>query len=135
MRQNFEYFYSREAIGNLDVEDIGNCSIEANDDLGNFYYMVIDTNLGFTRIFEYGPCNPDFNELPKAVGCTFNRIEFNEKQIEELKKILEEIQNGRIYSFLNAPHRNITQAQLVDRDYALDGCKDIIEYMRDPFNF
>jgi hypothetical protein len=124
MRQNFEYFYSREAIGNLDVEDIGNCSIEANDDLGNFYYIVIDTNLGFTRIFEYGPCNPDFNELPKAVGCTFNRIEFNEKQIQK-----------RIYSFLNAPHRNITQAQLVDRDYALDGCKDIIEYMRDPFNF
>ena len=124
MRQNFEYFYSREAIGNLDVEDIGNCSIEANDDLGNFYYMVIDTNLGFTRIFEYGPCNPDFNELPKAVECTFNRIEFNEKQIQK-----------RIYSFLNAPHRNITQAQLVDRDYVLDGCKDIIEYMRDPFNF
>lgn len=124
MRKTFEYFYSREAIGNLDVEDIGNCSIEANDDLGNFYYMVIDTNLGFTRIFEYGPCNSDFNELPKAVGCTFNRIEFNEKQIQK-----------RIYSFLNAPHRNITQAQLVDRDYALDGCKDIIEYMRDPFNF
>lgn len=124
MRQNFGYFYSSMAIGQLEVEDIGNCSIEANDDLGNFYYMVIETNLGFTKIFEYGPVQPDFNEMCKSVTCTFDRIEFNEKKISK-----------RIYSFLNTPVRNITQAQMVEKDYALSGCKDIIEYMRNKSNF
>ena len=112
------------AIGQLDVDDIGNCAIEANNDEGNYYYMVIETNLGFTKIFEYGPVQPDFNEMCKSVTCTFDRIEFNEKKISK-----------RIYSFLNAPGKNITQAQIVDKEYALDGCKDIIEYMRNSNNF
>ena len=112
------------AIGQLDVEDIGNCAIEANDDLGIYYYLVIETYLGFTKIFEYGPVQPDFNELNKSVSCLFNRIEFNDKKISK-----------RIYTFLNAPTRNITQAQMVDKNYALDGCKDIIEYMRDSTKF
>lgn len=55
MKLNFKYFYSRSATGDLEVEDIGNCSIEANDNLGNFYYLLIETNMGFTKIFEYGP--------------------------------------------------------------------------------
>lgn len=124
MRQNFGYFYSSMAIGQLDVDDIGNCAIEANNDEGNYYYMVIETNLGFTKMFEYGPVQPDFNEMCKSVTCTFDRIEFNEKKISK-----------RIYSFLNAPGKNITQAQIVDKEYALDGCKDIIEYVRDSNNF
>lgn len=124
MRQNFGYFYSSMAIGQLDVDDIGNCAIEANNDEGNYYYMVIETNLGFTKIFEYGPVQPDFNEMCKSVTCTFDRIEFNEKKISK-----------RIYSFLNAPGKNITQAQIVDKEYALDGCKDIIEYVRNSNNF
>lgn len=124
MRKEFEYFFSRSAVGLLDVEDIGNCAIEANDDIGNFYYIVIETKLGFTKIFEYGPCNPDFNELPKSVACTFDRIEFNDKKIA-----------NAIYMFLNNGKRNITQAQLVEKDYALDGCIDIIEYMRNSNNF
>ena len=124
MRLNFEYFFSRMAMGDLEVEDIGNCAIEANDDIGNFYYIVIETNLGFTKIFEYGPTQPDFNEMCKSVTCTFDRIEFNEKKIIK-----------RIQTFLNTPIRNITQAQVVEKEYALDGCKDIIEYMRHKENF
>ena len=124
MRTNFEYFFSRMAVGELEVEDIGDCAIEANDDIGNFYYLVIETNLGFTKIFEYGPVRPDFNEMCKSVECTFDRIEFNENKIRK-----------RIQTFLNIPVRNITQAQIVEKEYALDGCKDIIEYMRHKENF
>lgn len=124
MKLNFEYFYSRSATGDLEVEDIGNCSIEANDDIGNFYYLLIETNMGFTKIFEYGPIQPDFDVLPKTVNCTFNRIEYNEKKIQK-----------QIYSFLNTPIRNITQAQLIEKEELLSNCKDIIEYMRDSTNF
>ena len=122
--RNFEYFFTRTAVGELEVPDVGNCVIEAGDDIGQLYYLKIDTKLGWSRIFEYGPCTPDFAELPKSVICHFDREEFNEIKL-----------TNRIKMFLNAPKRNITQAQLVDTNYALDGCKDIIEYMRDPFNF
>ena len=95
--RNFEYFFTRTAVGELEVLDVGNCVIEAGDDIGQLYYLKIDTNLGWCRIFEYGPCTPDFSELPKSVICNFDREEYN-----EIKLI------NRIKMFLNAPKRNIT---------------------------
>ena len=124
MRQSFEYFYSQTALGELDVEDIGNCVIEASNDLGMFYYLSIQTQLGWTKITEYGPATPDFNELPKSVVCKFDRIEFNELKI-----------NNFIRMFLNNNKRGITQARLVDIETMLDGCKSILEYISIPDNF
>ena len=122
--KNFEYFFTRTAIGELEVEDLGNCTIEAGDDSGQLYFLKIDSNLGFCRIFEYGPCTPDFQELPKSVICTFDREEFNEIKLSQ-----------RIQKFLNAPKRNITQARLIEEDEMFDSIKDIIEYMKDKKNF
>ena len=122
--RNFEYFFTRMATGELEVEDLGNCIIEAGDDLGQLYFLKIDTNLGWSRIFEYGPCTPDFQELPKSVICTFDREEFNEIKL-----------SNRIKQFLNAPKRNITQARTIDDETLFDSLKDIIEYMKDPKNF
>lgn len=122
--RNFEYFFTRMATGELEVEDLGNCIIEAGDDLGQLYFLKIDTNLGWSRIFEYGPCTPDFQELPKSVICTFDREEFNEIKL-----------SNRIKQFLNVPKRNITQARTIDDETLFDSVKDIIEYMKDPKNF
>ena len=108
----------------MEVEDIGNCVIEAGDDIGQLYYLKIDTNLGWCRIFEYGPCTPDFQELPKSVICHFDREEYNELKL-----------NNRIKMFLNAPKRNITQARTIDDEELFDSVKDIIEYMKDKKNF
>ena len=122
--RNFEYFFTRTAVGELEVPDVGNCVIEAGDDIGQLYYLKIDTNLGWCRIFEYGPCTPDFSELPKSVICNFDREEYN-----EIKLI------NRIKMFLNAPKRNITQAREITDEELFDSVKDIIEYMKDKKNF
>ena len=124
MALEFEYFYQRMATGNLEVEDIGNCAIEANNDDGLFYYLLIETNMGFTKIFEYGPIHPDFHELPKSVKCNFERIEYNEKKLSK-----------KIDDFLNSGFKCITQAQEIDKDMLLNNCTNIIEYMRDRENF
>lgn len=121
---SFEYFYQRMAVGNLDIEDLGNCAIEANNDDGLFYYLLIETNLGFTKVFEYGPIQPDFHELPKSVKCTFDRIEYTEAKLSKI-----------IQNFLNGGFKGITQAQIIDKDTLLDNCTDIIEYMRNKDNF
>lgn len=93
----FEYFYTQTAMGELEIEDVGNCAIEACNDDGQLFYLVIQSTLGWTKIFEYGPCTPDFRELPKSVMCTFNRIECDEKKICK-----------RIREFVNNSYRNIT---------------------------
>ena len=124
MRGSFEYFYTKAAIGQLDIEDIGQCCIQANNDEGLFYYLLIETRFGQTKILEYGPAAPDFDELPKSVVCSFSRIEYSERAIMK-----------RIEEFLNNRFRNITQAQLVDREVLFEDCKSIIDYCEIQENF
>ena len=124
MGKCFEYFFTKIAVGELDIEDIGNCVIEAGDDIGQLYYLKIDSTLGWSRIFEYGPCTPDFNELPKTVTCNFERIEYDEFKIQ-----------NKIKQFLNAPKRNITQANIISDEEMFNNLIDIIEYMKNKNNF
>lgn len=118
---NFEYFYTKQSIGNIEIEDIGNCAIEAFNDDGLNFYLVVRTSMGTTNIFTFGPIWLDLEMFPANVNCTFKRIEFNEK------KISREIQ-----SFLNDPKSKITQAFEIDTDEALSKCRSIIEYMKNP---
>ena len=124
MQGTFEYFYTKTATGQLDIEDIGNCCIQANDDQGLFYYLLIESTLGWTKILEYGPAAPDFDELPKSVTCHFSRIEFDERKIFK-----------RVDEFLNNRFRNITQAQIVDRNVMFEDCKSILGYCEIKENF
>ena len=120
----FSYFYTKQAMGDLEVEDIGKCCIQACNDEGMIWYLLIETNMGWTKICEYGPCTPDFFELPKSVYCSFSRIEYNEGKIEK-----------RIDEFLNSKMRNITQAIVVDREVMFSDCKSILEYCENYDSF
>lgn len=122
--ENFEYFYTKQAVGNLEIDDIGNCYIEAYNDEGLAWYLLVETNLGWTKVFEYGPATPDFQELPKEVICKFQRFEFNKKTIQKT-----------ITAFLNDYKRNITQAMEVERSIIFDNCKSLIEYVEKRENF
>lgn len=115
----FNYNVVKMSIGILDVEDLGNLAIEAYNEKGLFYYLVIRTALGTTSIFEYGPIVPDVHMLPKKVNCLFERIEFKEPTLAK-----------RISQWLNNPSKEIIHAELVDYDRALDSCKDIVSYMK-----
>ena len=111
-------------MGELEVDELNDYAIEACNDLGQIWYLIISTNLGFTKIMEYGPCTPDFKDLPETVICNFSRIEYDEKKIAK-----------RINEFVNSPKRNITQARQIDRDVAFGDCIDIIQYMKNRDNF
>ena len=124
MLGRYEYFFTKLATGELEIDDPANCCIQACNDMGEYYYLLIESTLGWTKMLEYGPALPDFYELPKSVFCTFNRIEFNELKID--KKIKE---------FLYSPMRNITQAQQVDREVMFEDCKSILDYCYKKENF
>ena len=122
--KSFEYFYTKTAMGVIEVEDDGNCVIEASNDEGLFYYLYISTSMGYTKIVEYGPAAPDFNELPQEVSCTFNRIQYDTKKIAQ-----------KVSMFLNNPKRQITQAKEATVEDFLDNCKSILDYVSNPTNF
>ena len=119
MKNSFEYFYVTKAYGELDIEDIGNCAIEASNDQGAFAYLVIRTNLGISEIFTYGPTCPDLNVPCKSCLISFKRLDYSESKII---KIIEQ--------FLSNPSLQITQAIEVTKEDALANCRDLIEYMK-----
>lgn len=55
MNASYDYFFVEQAVGNLAIDDIGNCCVQANNYLGEFYYLYIQTDYGITKILEYGP--------------------------------------------------------------------------------
>ena len=59
----FDYMERVVVDGQLEVEDIGQCVIQANNDIGEEFYLIIKTDLGWTEILEYGPCVPDMELL------------------------------------------------------------------------
>ena len=118
-----EYSFVGQFESQLNIEDIGNCAVEANNDDGQFWYLIIDTRLGWTKIMQYGPINPQSDTFEDSCECTFSRIEFDAKKIYRV-----------VDMFLNKTRKKlmpITQAREISRDNALNQCRSIIEYMKD----
>lgn len=99
----FDYLQRIIVDGQLEVDNIGDCNIQANNDFGEEYYLMIKTVLGWTEVLEYGPCVPDFPELQYNYSIKYNKFEYNQSKIERV-----------IDKFLNDGKRGITQAKLVD---------------------
>ena len=115
---NFDYLVTRVVGAQIDIEDIGNVSIRGYADMGNEYYLVIKTDLGWVEVFEYGPIEPDLQELPKSVKYPYDRFESSEYKLEK-----------SIDKFLNNPNSMITIAEIIDNDTAKDNMRNISNYI------
>lgn len=99
----FEYLQRVTVESELDVENIGECVIEANNDFGETFFLIIRTELGWTEVLEYGPCVPDLLLLHHSYQIKYNRFEYSEFKLEKI-----------IDKFLNDSKRAITQAKVTD---------------------
>lgn len=99
----FEYMQRVVVEANLEVDNVGDCVLQANNDFGNEYYLLIKTELGFSEVLEYGPCMPDIQILPLDYNISYSRFEYNQGKLERI-----------IDKFLNNPKRVITQAKVTD---------------------
>lgn len=123
----FDYLQRVIVDGQLDVENIGDCIIQANNDFGEEFYLIIKTVLGWTEILEYGPCVPDLPELQYTYNIKYNKFEYNQSKIERT-----------IDKFLNDAKRTITQAKLVEldeiRDYLINPIDKVFPLNGDIFD-
>lgn len=115
MKQSFNYLYIQSSQDTIEIEDIGNIIIEANNDLGQSWLLWISTLLGFSYIIEYGPYS-QVGKFSEYVNSNFQRIEYSEYKLEK-----------KIDKFLNEPKRFITQVSFIDEHEARQKIKNMVE--------
>lgn len=103
----------------IDVENIGDFAIEASNDEGVFWYLIVKTSLGVTTMASCGPVVPDVNLLPSGYCTYLSRIDYKEDKLIK-----------QINMWLNDRSKKLTSASIVDIEDALDQFRDVGEYMR-----
>lgn len=114
----FEYLYQISAMGNIDIEDIGNVCLSATNTLYQEYILIIFTEQGKSKIISYGPRFVDLKIAPSSVSYTYNEIDFKQSK---LIRVIEQ--------FLNNPKHMISQVQEITLEEAKDKIKDLVEYL------
>ena len=108
MHKSFEYLYTIQASDCLEVEDIGNTCIHILNDVGHEWYMIIDTELGQTRIKTFGPFHVDIeNYFNHGFNYNYSSLDYNESRI-----------CNQIDKFINDGKKMITQASVCDAEEA-----------------
>ena len=115
---NFEYLIKVQKQESINIEDIGNCAIDAYNDLGFNYVLIVRTKEGTTEIIEYGPIIPDVEFLPANVHYTYSRFDFKQSKIERL-----------IQSFLNDGYKGITQAFEIELKEAGSKMRNLVDFL------
>lgn len=115
---NFQYFVTKVVNASIEVEDMGSCAIQAFNDRGEEYNLIIETNLGVCRALTFGPVMPEFDLLPEKLHIQFERFNFSEKTVSKM-----------INKFLNDPFKNITQAFTKTKEELLADLPNLRNYM------
>jgi hypothetical protein len=116
--RTYEYLYEVKATGFLEIENIGECALVANNDFLQEQVLIITTELGKTKILKFGPVFVDNVQPPISVQYTFDEIDFSEYKIDKA-----------IDKFINDAKFRTTQVKVVDIDEALDRVIDLREFL------
>lgn len=103
----FDYMRTVQALDTIDIPDIGNTCINAFNDFGLEWYLIIDTYQGWTKIKEFGPLLADLDHIATYFDYTMYQHEYSEKKIS---KVIEK--------FINNNKRMITQVFEVPKEQA-----------------
>lgn len=117
MRGKFDYCVTYTVNAQLDIESIGDCAIQANNDKYESYILIIKTEMGRTHILEFGPILIDAKSyIPSNFKCNYRTFEYSESRIHKA-----------IEAFLRTSHPDITQAEVVSYEEALNQLPDIAQ--------
>lgn len=82
----FEYSYVQAAQCSIEIDDTAQCCLELVDVLHYHYYLLIQTIMGRTKIYQFGPIMPDEEKLPYKVKGEYQEIDCN---IPKINSIIE----------------------------------------------
>lgn len=102
----------------VEIDEVGEFGLEASNDEGYFYYLVIRTLLGTTTIATCGPIIPDIEMLPSGFKMTLDKMPFKEDKLAKT-----------ISFFLNDTKKGITQARVISIDEAIKQFRELKDYL------
>lgn len=102
----------------VDVEDVGQLAIEATNDEGYYYYLLIRTLLGTATIVSCGPVVPDIDRLPDGYQIRLDRMDYKEDKICK-----------QINFWLNDRSKKLTEAHPITFEEAIDAMRDVKSYL------
>lgn len=114
----FDYFYMMQPTGSINIEDIGNITLHAFNDFYQQYFLIIQTEMGRTKIIQYGPIYVEIKEPPSQINYTYTEFEFSESKISKI-----------IDKFLNNGKAMISQVNIIEQDEAIDKIKDLVKFL------
>lgn len=114
----FEYDQELQFMSSIDIEDLGNFAIEANNDEGMFWYLIVRTSLGTVTTATCGPVIPDVELLPSGFSQSLFKSPFKEDKLAK-----------SISLFLNDRGKKIVKAVEIPIDEAIRQFRDLGEYL------
>lgn len=103
----------------VEIDEIGEFGLEARNDDGYFWYMLIKTFYGTSVIATCGPVVPDIDPIPAGYTAYLDKIPYKEDKIAKT-----------ISRFLNDPKKGITKAEVISLDDAKKQFKEICPYLK-----
>lgn len=103
----------------VDVDELGQFALEAWNDDGYYYYLIVRTSLGTTSIASCGPVIPDVDMLPSGFSMSLDKVPYKEDKLSRT-----------VSMWLNDRSKKLTNAQLMDIDEAIDQFRDLKEYLK-----
>lgn len=114
----FPFDQELQFMSELELGDIGNFAIEANNEEGMFWYLIIRTSLGTCSIAQCGPVIPDVSLLPDGFSQSLFKVPYKEDKVGKW-----------ISSFLNDRSKKITKAVEISIDEAIEQFRNLKEYL------
>lgn len=103
----------------IEIEQIGEFGLEATNDLGYCWYMIIKTFLGTSVICTCGPIIPDISIIPSGFTTHLDKIPYKEDKLAKT-----------INYFLNDSKKGITSAKIISFDDAIDQFRELKDYLK-----
>ena len=85
MKQDFDYAYDYVATAQLQLDSIGNTCIKAVNDLGDTWYLIVDTQLGVTNLTTFGPLYLEGNQIQKTFSFYRDTFDYNENYKKDIQ--------------------------------------------------
>lgn len=103
----------------IEIPEIGQFGLEASNDEGYFYYLIVRTLLGTTTIATCGPIIPDIEILPSGFSMSLVKMPYREDKLSKT-----------ISFFLNDKSKKLTEAKLIDIDEAINQFRELKDYLK-----
>ena len=101
----FEYLKTSQYMDSIEIDSIGNCTLQAVNDTADCWVLLISTELGSCKVLQAGPINLDFEEVSPNCYVSKSSFEYNEKRLHKI-----------INDFINNPRYNITSVEIIEPD-------------------